>query len=193
MRNPAKILVTSFHPFRGRTRNASQTIAAALPSALPNATFHALSLPVTWGAVESIALPQIASLQPHILLGLGEGNPDALKVETLAHNLRSGADETQQNPADASIDPQGPAQLAARWPLPQPLPQSPGAPILLSSDAGSYLCNNALFRYSQSDATFAGFFHLPPQGETSDEGYRAQWLPAVVELLTLALRHPSQP
>ncbi len=185
---PARILITSFQPFRERQRNGSQTLGSTLAAALPWHELQHLNLPVTWGSIEEIALPQIDSFQPHIVLGLGEGTPRFLKIETLARNQRSGLDEAQQAPASETIDSQGPDSYPCRWPLPQPLPTTPDDSIAISDDAGRYLCNNALYRYAQSPCPFAGFIHLPPQNLTPNQAYQDQWLPLVLQLLEFAIQ-----
>ncbi|MDQ8187048.1 hypothetical protein [Pelagicoccus sp. SDUM812002] len=184
-----KSLITSFQPFRGRARNGSQTMGAALASDLLDQEIQHLDLPVEWGAIETLALPLIDSFQPDIVLGLGEGSPRFLRIETLAINRRFGIDEVQKSPTGETIDPAGPESAHGRWPL----PETPEDSITTSSDAGCFLCNNALYRYALSPCRFAGFFHLPPQGTTSNEAYLSQWLPKVRHLLELTILQMPRP
>ncbi|MDQ8197302.1 hypothetical protein QEH56_04045 [Pelagicoccus enzymogenes] len=189
----AKILITSFQPFRGRERNGSQTIATALESTLAEHHVQHLSLPVSWGVIEEIALPQMERLNPDIVLGLGEGTPCFLKVETLAFNQRIGIDESKTAPASKSIDSAGPPSCPSRWPLPESLVESLKSKVTISGDAGRFLCNNALYRFSRSHCPFAGFFHLPPQGATADYAYLEQWLPVAEQLLESAIQQVPTP
>lgn len=186
MTAPPKLLLTTFQPFRGRPVNGSETIGNALSRHAESRAIHVVSLPVVWGSVENLALPLARELRPAIILGLGEGAPDALKIETRAYNQRSGRDEMQKVPSRAKIDPEGPEIIESRWPLPNTLPEHPSIPTIISQDAGRYLCNNALYRYCQSDCPIAGFLHLPPQGRTPDQDYADHWLPLILQLIDTA-------
>lgn len=177
------IFISAFQPFAGRGKNGSATILEALKKEFLGENVHFLLLPVVWGIVEQTALPTVESLTPYLALGLGEGRPNMLAIETVGVNGRDGLDENQQAPAVDQIDAEGPAATTARLQFNWDPSKNYPYPVMLSRDAGKYLCNNTLYRYARSGAGRAGFIHLPPQGETPDEEYLAQLLPIVVDII----------
>jgi len=182
----AELLLTSFGPFRSRFKNGSKTVSDTI-QAMANPHIEVMNFPVHWGVIEEVALPRIHTLQPKIILGLGEGPPDKIYFETRAVNRREGEDEKGMRSATHMIDSKGTETISSRWPTPvESIPQQHTA-IQLSRDAGYYLCNNALYRYLQSSALYAGFLHLPPQEETSDQSYLANILAPVLSLIQSAL------
>ncbi|MBC2606251.1 hypothetical protein [Pelagicoccus albus] len=187
------ILITCYLPFKGRSKNGSQTLGESLKHHFKVPNFRVLSMPVTWGSVEQNALPLLKDLRPDIVLGLGEGPPENFQIETLAKNKRLGADVDQNEPPEPIIEAGGALELSHRWPLPSTKSESVEACPKKSEDAGAYLCNNALYRFCQSEATFASFFHFPPQGETPDSEYIDRWLPKIVAQLELAMAELHSP
>lgn len=186
MSQPAKILITSFQPFRGRAQNGSETIGEALAAQASPERLRHLKLPVVWGVIEKRVCPEIESYRPDLILGLGEGPPDCLRIETLAFNQRFEIDEENNQPPHEKIEPLGPDRIKSRWPVSKSFTDSKDPRVKVSSDAGRYLCNNALYRYALSPVPLAGFLHLPPQGDASCEKYCEQWLPFIKQMIEYA-------
>ena len=177
---PAKpapvVLVTAFSSFAGRTVNGSQTLARALDGTHIGAAVIATAvLPVRWGAPAGTLPGLVQRLQPVLLLGLGEGYPDAVACETTARNLALGADEAGVA-APALLDSTGPAERHARLAFDPGWFLHPAFTVKASDDAGSYLCNNLLYVAAAQPVTMVGFVHVPPQGGTGDDVYQAALL-----------------
>ena len=168
-----KALVTCFHPFRGRANNGSQALAHFLENRLPNTDLRVIEMPVQWGAVEAIACPAIDEWSPDLLLGIGEGGPDAVVIETVGHNVRRGEDVDGTPPPSETILESGEEERRSRFSFAWDSRTALAVPIHLGLDAGAYLCNHCLYTTcvwaaGQQDAALAGFVHLLPATGSSD-------------------------
>ncbi len=179
------ILVTGFAPFAGRTVNGSSTLANALDKTeIAGAIVQTVILPVQWGEPTRAIPQQVAACHPIAILGLGEGHPDAIKVEAIAANRAIPvADNAGHLPVSDRLAANGPAELSARFRLDLTWKVSSPVPLKHSRNAGGYLCNEALFAIASTTVPVAGFIHVPPQGDESDEVYRTRILPLIRELI----------
>ncbi len=176
------VLLTAYGPFAGRGVNGSETVARSLDgSEIAGARVQVLVLPVRWGEPERVVPAAVQRLHPVLVLGLGEGWPDTAAVERQAVNRAAGADETGIAPP-ASLDSAGPATRLATI-LFERTWFAADAPIRVSADAGTYLCNNLLYVATAQPVPAAGFMHLPPQGDTPAAAYIERWAPLVRTLI----------
>jgi pyroglutamyl-peptidase len=166
----ARLLVTGFTPFAGREVNASWLAATALQEALGDQLVKSLELPVEWGEPQRVLEPALAAERFSMILSLGEGKPGCFLLETLALNRRAArADNRDALPPRHKVLEDAPASLRSSAPLP-PIRQElleRGVPILLSLNAGSYLCEETLFLLehglrNETETGLALFVHLPP-------------------------------
>ncbi len=179
------ILVTGFAPFAGRTVNGSGTLANALDrTEIAGASVQTVIMPVQWGEPTRIIPQQVAVHHPIAILGLGEGHPDQMTVETVAANRAIPvADNAGMLPGSGRLQATGPMEIPARfhlherWGIVSPVPLKP------SRNAGGYLCNEALYAIVSSTVPVAGFVHVPPQGDEPDAAYRTRLMPVIRELL----------
>ena len=177
------VVITAFAPFAGRGANGSQTVAAALDGqVIAGHRIQTRVLAVRWGEPERVLPELVAEAPVALLLGLGEGHPGRIAIETTAHNRAQGADEAgAPAPATLSADDPGPRQARLI-----PLSTVPGAdpwPVVTSHDAGSYLCNAWLWHASALAVDRVGFIHLPPQGGKEGDDYTAAILPALRKII----------
>ena len=180
---PATVLVTAFEPFAGRTRNGSATVAAALPAAgSAEARIVVVRLPVTWDAPARLAT-LVAEHRPRLILGLGEGHPGRIAWERIARNRADGADERGAPPPAATLSADGPTERRGTLQCDPAWFPDATVPIVASDDAGAYLCNALYWHATALDAPRVGFLHLPPQGATADDAYRAAIVPVVAEII----------
>lgn len=175
-------------PFRGRSKNGSQVLARHLmtqhlQSSCQTDEVRVVDIPVRWGAVETILSPVIESWHPDIIMGIGEGGPASIAIETTGRNIRQGNDVDDTPPPNAVIvkngEPERTCRFSFTWTHQMPL----SFPIKLSLDAGAYLCNNALYYICGTGCERAGFVHVPPQGDDNDTHYCALYGPTVNAIL----------
>jgi pyroglutamyl-peptidase len=180
------ILVTGFEPFASFTMNPSQELAKALDGRrIGNCVIAGAVLPVHHLEASqhvSLLLEEMAPVAV-VHLGLAEGRA-RLALERAALNVMDYriADNVGYRAEGEPCVPAGPAAYFATLPLPEILAAltAEGIPAYVSNTAGTFLCNQTLYRTLHEIAireltTRAGFIHLP-------------LLPAMV-----ALRNVDQP
>ncbi len=173
------VLITAYGPFEGRGVNGSETVARGLDGLeIAGAVVRVRVLPVRWGEPEARVPAAIDELKPALVIGLGEGHPDRVAVERIARNHAQNPDEAGHAPP-ATLQILGPAQRAATLVFDPAWCAGAAIPVVASDDAGAYLCNNLLYVALASAVPRVGFIHLPPQGETPAEDYRAALAPIV--------------
>ena len=169
------VLVTGFGPFPGAPTNPTLDMLRRLEGdGVAGADLVVAQLPVTFAGVRPALRQAAAACRPDavLLLGLARSRT-TLDVETLARN-RVGATTTDTEgamPAGA-LDADAPDIRLATWPAAASLAalRSAGHPARLSSDAGDYVCNAALF-HALGDrlASCVGFLHVPPTRSTGPD------------------------
>lgn len=175
------ILITAFEPFAGRGANGSATVARHLDGGeIAGHPVRIAVLPVRWGEPGARIPALIAEVKPILVIGLGEGHPGRIACETVAANeAKPFPDEAGALPAQGTLAADGPASRAATLRCDPAWFADPPVPVVLSQDAGGYLCNEALWVICGSEVPLRGFVHLPPQGEISDADYAGMIGPVV--------------
>ncbi len=169
--NPHPLLLTGFEPFGAHAVNPSWLVAEALDGwTVPGTRVQGARLPVDWGT-SGPALDGLLAARPRwvVLLGLA-ASETVIRVETQAVNIRGPIrDNSGALPLTTALRAGGPAQQASTFPGPQIVARlaAAGLPVALSTDAGQYLCNFALYHTLTWAATHdppptVGFIHLPP-------------------------------
>lgn len=170
MSRPA--LVTGFEPYGGRGRNPAGEVAARLDgSEVAGVRVVGRNLPVAFATLDQIIPALLAEVDPAVVISLGLCPGEAvIRLERVAINLAD-FDIPDNDGAvliDRPLDADDAAARFATLPLRQiqtALLQA-GIPARLSSTAGTYLCNKALYRFlgaieQRATAAPCGFVHLP--------------------------------
>ncbi len=184
------VLVTSFEPFGGSPVNPTIAIAKLLQAGSPLIGSRAyLALPVVGGIEPGsawyAAAHMIEKLQPDVVVALGESaKADRIHIETRAVNVRDSriADNAGLQLRNQVVIVGAPQSHSATLPTQDMLLacESVGVPTKLSTDAGTFLCNELLFRllhYVHENAQspenhnnfIAGFIHVPQLPEQASE------------------------
>ncbi len=208
------ILVTSFEPFGGSAVNPTIRIAELLRG-MPctrGRRIHA-TLPVITGTDEGSAwatlAPLVSSLAPDAVVALGENaRADRIHLERIAVNLRDASIPDNAGTAlrDLAVVEGAPDGRFATLPLRamHAAVESAGVPVAFSNSAGTYLCNETMFRLLDAAATGAGFaggtfragfIHVPqlPEqalargGPSMDASTTARGVHAALEALAAAI------
>jgi pyroglutamyl-peptidase len=166
------ILVTGFEPYGGRQVNPSAEVAKALDgSTVDGFAVVGAILPVSRRGLHERLEALLSELRPAIVisLGLAPGEP-MIRLERFGLNLLDFdiADNEGARLADAPIEADGGTAVRASLPLraiERALLEA-GIPVRLSSTAGTFLCNAALYSLmrtldQRSPAPLGGFIHLP--------------------------------
>jgi pyroglutamyl-peptidase len=166
------ILVTGFEPFGSHTMNPSQDLAKALDGrriggcAIASATLPVHHLEASRHV--SVLLEEMAPVAV-VHLGLADGRA-RVALERVALNVMDYRipDNTGYRAEGEPCALEGPAAYFSSLPLPEILAALTveGIPAYVSNTAGTYLCNQTLYRTLREIAlreltTRAGFIHLP--------------------------------
>jgi pyroglutamyl-peptidase len=172
------ILLTGFQPFGpGRPANPSwEGIKDLDGREWRGYRLACREMPVDWGAPMVHLSKWIDALKPVAVFSFGQGGADAFAIETRARNERGGgADNRGQLAKNPLIAGDGPEEFAATIDskaLAAELKRA-GYPTRISTNAGQYLCEEALYtlEYLRAKRDFAGsvmFCHVPPLGAALD-------------------------
>lgn len=176
------LLLTGFTPFDGRDVNGSWIAASSYEAA------EHLEIPVVWGEPMPHLTAAIKTLQPEIIISLGEGREGWFDIETLARNERKHRADTLLQYPIGEILTNGPpstqATINASALHTRLLDQQ--IPIRISNDAGQYICEETLYCLEhlkiESDCLqTVVFVHLPPFG--TELTYRGEVRQADPDLL----------
>lgn len=193
------VLLTGFGPFPGVPVNRSGTLAMALREAAAarfhDHEFHADVLATEWGQAPPRIGALYAQLAPVLALHFGVAKgARAIRLERLARNVRRcAADAAGYEPLDTCLVAGGDETVAVRLPLDaiyQRLSER-AFPVVLSEDAGGYLCNAVLYHAlshvsTQQRPPHIGFIHLPDDLERPPLSF-SMALEAGLEIIDVAL------
>ena len=171
--DPARILITAFGPFAGRTENASSLALRELKKSFPK--IRTRILPVD-SVVAPFRLKQaLRKIRPSALIMLGEAaGSQMIRLETTAWNELDFRipDIAGRQPVSRPIIHNAEASLPSTLPLEKIHARLSdlGHEICFSDDPGRYLCNQVFFiaRHfleCHSIDCPAGFIHLPLAGD----------------------------
>ena len=189
-------LVTGFGPFPRVPRNPSQLLVERLDDAIGDLTLHRRILPTDYRAAGPLIETLLDVLRPDFCLCIGVARAgDPLRLETTARNLG-----TVQTPDQSGFTFSGaiaagaPETYAATLSLDRihAALHERGHRVVLSNDAGGYVCNYVFFTARHHIArsgllTACGFLHIPEFDPARDEHVQIDsWLAAVRTILTIA-------
>lgn len=165
-----RILVTGFEPFGGETINPSWEVARGLPRFCHGAEIVPLRLPVVFGRAGDLLTQAFLKEKPEAVLCLGQaGGRTALTPELVALNLQDAPipDNDGQTPCQQPVVAGGPDGRFATLPVRAMVAaiRTAGVPASLSYTAGTYVCNDLMYRTLDLLAGYpgcrGGFLHLP--------------------------------
>lgn len=200
------ILVTCFEPFGGSPVNPTMRITGLLHAMpLTHGSLAFATLPVVTGVSDgsawAAASPQVDALAPDAVVALGESaKADAITFERVAVNLRDAriADNAGVQLVDVPVVEGAPVAHFSTLPLRAMAAacESSGVAAALSLSAGSFLCNELMFRLlDRRNPAIAGFIHVPqlPEqaamrgGPSMDAETSARGVHAALEALAATL------
>lgn len=175
-------IITAYRPFMGRGKNASETIVNSLKQDADFAKVQLRVLDVGWDKVRDF-VAELGTARLRGIIGIGEGHKGFVSIEMYGRNMANGTDEFGVAKAGEPIAAGKPAQARSRIAFQLRSEVEYPVPIVISNNAGEFLCNYALFQYNRLDARVSGFIHVPPQESVPDEAYLKAIRPVVVDIL----------
>ena len=171
-----KILVTGFEPFLDYKVNPTLEVMKALDGKqYGDYQVYGRPLVVDFTQSEKQLAAYLDEVQPDIIMPLGiAAGRFRITPEQIAINMKSGAkDNSGYQPIDEKIDEEGKDGIFTNLPIRSIVNKlnEEGFPAEISYTAGTYLCNNIMYRSMQyaeaHPGVLAGFIHIPASFELS--------------------------
>ncbi len=187
-----KILITGFDPFGGQSVNPAWEAVQTLPDVIGDASVTRLMIPTVFGAAAEKVISAMQTLQPDIVLCIGQaGGREKITFEVAAINIQHAGipDNAGVQPVFEPITPEGPAAFLTTLPvhdLQQRL-HSEGYPVSLSFSAGTFVCNDVFYRVLQAcegSNTRMDFIHVPFLPEQAQGRFPSLPLETITGFLT---------
>ncbi|MBI4817293.1 MAG: pyroglutamyl-peptidase I [Deltaproteobacteria bacterium] len=162
-----RVLLTSFGPFGGLSRNPSETIMSLVSEEIGGAIVDKVVLPVETATVREILPARYGAGYALVIhTGVALDRP-CVSIERIALNLLDfDADERGERRVEVAIEEGAPLALSARLPIRNILERWRAAGIegRASTSAGTFLCNQVMFMALRAlpETTRAGFIHVAP-------------------------------
>lgn len=172
-----RLLLTGFEPFGGSDVNPSARLAAHLArEQWPGMSVAFRLLPVVTGtesgSARAVLAESIADVRPDMTVCFGESaRATHVTFERVAVNLRDGPeDNAGVRCTDVPVDEGGPPAHFVTLPVRRMSAacEGEGVPAVLSTSAGTFLCNEVLYALLDGAASgrwpfvrAAGFIHVP--------------------------------
>lgn len=173
-----KILVTAFEPFGSSSRNSSLETLQSLPNSTPAG--HVLEkrlLPVVYDRCGQLLESLITEISPGAVVCLGQAEGRGkITPEYIAVNIKNStsADNAGRLCCFEAIENNAPDGIFTTLPVREMVEkmQESGIPSAVSFTAGTYVCNNLMYRTLRiciPRGIPAGFIHLPLSAEIAAE------------------------
>ena len=190
-----KLLITGFDPFGGESINPSWEAVKELPDHIGDWQITKMEIPTVFGAAADQVIAAAEGLQPNAILCIGQaGGRAAVTPEVVAINLQEARipDNLGNQPMNIPVVKGGPAAYFATVPVREMVQaiQAANIPAALSYSAGTFVCNDVLYRllhHFDGTATQAGFIHVPYLPQQAKENQPSLPQEKIVEALQLAI------
>ena len=190
-----KLLITGFDPFGGENINPSWEAVKELPDHIGDWQITKMEIPTVFGAAADQVIAAAEGFQPNAILCIGQaGGRAAVTPEVVAINLQEAriTDNRGNQPMNIPVVKGGPAAYFATVPVREMVQaiQAANIPAALSYSAGTFVCNDVLYRllhHFDGTATQAGFIHVPYLPQQAKENQPSLPQEKIVEALQLAI------
>ena len=189
------LLITGFDPFGGETVNPAWEAVSRLPDVIGDYRLTKLQIPTVFGLAAERVLAAAQEDRPDVILCVGQaGGRDAVTPERIAINCMDAriADNGGNQPREMPIVPGGPDGIFATVPVRAMADtiEAAGIPGKVSNTAGTFVCNDTLYRILQHYADTpirAGFIHVPYLPQQAKDGKASMPLEDIVRGLSAAI------
>lgn len=191
-----RLLITGFDPFGGQPVNPSWEAVRRLPNEIGDYTLTKLRIPTVFGAAAQAVLETAQSVQPDVILSIGQaGGRSAVTPEVVGLNLREAdiPDNAGNQPSAQPVVEGAPAAYFATVPVREMVRAINAAGLLgaLSYSAGVYVCNDVLYtllHHFDGTPTRVGFIHVPFLPEQAQNGQPSLTLDQMTRALECAIQ-----
>jgi len=193
------VLVTGFEPFGGETMNPAYEAVMQLKDTIEGHKIIKKCLPVVFHESLRVLDALIEAENPNLVICVGQaGGRTQISIERVGINIDDAriADNNQQSPIDAIINPDGPAAYFSNLPIKamsKAIGES-GIPASVSNSAGTFVCNHVLYGLMDMIAQKyplkrGGFIHVPyaPEQVVNTPNMASMHLSDIVKALEIAI------
>ena len=189
------LLITGFDPFGGETVNPSWEAVSRLPDTVGEYRLTKLQIPTVFSLAARTVLAAAKDDIPDVILCIGQaGGRDAVTPERVAINMASAtiADNAGVSPREEPILPGGPDGIFSTVPVARMAEaiREAGLPGKISNTAGTFVCNDTLYRllhHFAGTAVRVGFIHVPHLPEQAKAGGASMLLEDIIRGLSAAI------
>ena len=189
------LIITGFDPFGGETVNPSWEAVSRLPDTIGDYRLTKLQIPTVFSTAADTVLAAAAADAPDVILCVGQaGGRDAVTPERIAVNMASARipDNRGNQPVETPILPGAPDGIFSTVPVAAMADAvtAAGLPGKISNTAGTFVCNDTLYRLLHrfaGTAVRAGFIHVPWLPEQAKDGAPSMELQDITAALTAAI------
>ena len=190
-----KLLLTAFDPFGGSPINPALEAVKLVADQVGDVEIVKLEVPTVFGKSVATVAAKMAEVKPDAVLCIGQaGGRAAVTPEVVAINLQEARipDNLGSQPMNIPVVKGGPAAYFATVPVREMVQaiQTANIPAALSYSAGTFVCNDVLYRllhHFDGTATQAGFIHVPYLPQQAKENHPSLPQEKIVEALQLAI------
>mgnify|MGYP002518711298 CR=1 FL=1 len=190
------LLITGFDPFGGATVNPSWEAVAKLPERIGNWMLCKLQIPTVFGLAAQTVLEKAQEVNPAAILCLGvAAGRSAVTPERIGINVRSARipDNRGNQPKEESVIPGGGDGLFSTMHVSAMAAaiEETGLPGAVSNTAGTFVCNDTLYRllhHYAGTAVRVGFIHVPHLPEQAKAGGASMPLEDIIRGLSAAIK-----
>lgn len=189
------LLITGFDPFGGERVNPAWEAVSRLPDIIGEYRLTKLQIPTVFQLAAETVLAA-AELDAHdVILCVGQaGGRDAVTPERIAINCMDAKnpDNAGNQPMETPIFPDGPDGIFATVPVRAMADAivAAGLPGRVSNTAGTFVCNDTLYRLAHTYAGSAvrvGFIHVPYLPEQAKDGAACMPLTDIIAALSAVI------
>lgn len=189
-----QLLITGFDPFGGGSVNPSWEAVARLPDDLAGYHITKLQIPTVFGTAADRVLAHAQGAD--VILCVGQaGGRDAVTVERIAINCANAGipDNAGFRPIELPVLSGGPDGIFSTVPV-RAMADSitaAGFPGAVSNTAGTFVCNDTLYRllhHFAGTAVRVGFVHVPLLPDQAENGSPSMPLADIVAALSAAIK-----
>lgn len=190
------LIITGFDPFGGETVNPAWEAVSRLPDAVGGYRLTKLQIPTVFAKAAEQVLAAAGADAPDVILCVGQaGGREAVTPERVAINCMDARipDNEGNQPREASVISGGADGIFSTVPVRKMADaiEEVGIPGKVSNTAGTFVCNDTLYRllhHYAGTAVRVGFIHVPHLPEQAKVGGASMLLEDIIQGLSAAIK-----
>lgn len=189
------LIITGFDPFGGETVNPAWEAVSRLPDTIGGYRLTKLQIPTVFAKAAEQVLAAAGADAPDVILCVGQaGGREAVTPERVAINCMDARipDNAGNQPREKPVISGGPDGIFSTVPVRKMADaiEEVGIPGKVSNTAGTFVCNDTLYRllhHYAGTAVWVGFIHVPHLPQQAKAGGASMLLEDIIRGLSAAI------